>query len=158
MAPEVEEKFLEIGAALGRLQEADRDLFWKAVEKGEFGKRKAYYLITIAKAFKNIKVPKARLRAIGWTRLQVIARVLNESNADELILLAEQHKVKDLEAIIKGEEPNPDSRVIILYFTPDDYEVLEAILVQNGASRHGRGLVGKEAALMKALKKANKAS
>ena len=153
LAPEVEEKFLELGALLGRLMDADRDLYKKAVEKGDLGTRKAYYLIAIAKAFKNLKISKPRLRTIGWTRLQVIARVVNESNAEDLVALAEQHKVKDLEAIIKGEEPQPDSRVVIMYFTPDQYDLLEGVLVQNGASRHGRGLVGKESALIKALKK-----
>ena len=32
---------------------------------------------------------------------------------------------------------------MILYFPPDDYERVEGVLVQNGASRHGRGLLGK---------------
>ena len=157
LAPEIQEKFLELGALLDRLLDADRELYNKAVDKAGLGIRKAYYLIAIAKAFRHLKISKPRLRAIGWTRLQVIARVVNESNAEDLVSLAEQHKVKDLEAIIKGEEPQPDSRVMILYFSPDDYERVEGVLVQNGASRHGRGLVGKEQALVKALKKVSKA-
>ena len=156
LAPEVEVKFLELGGLLGKLMDADRELYAKAVLKAGLGTRKAYYLIAIAKAFKNLKIGKPRLRAIGWTRLQVIARVVNESNAEELVALAEQHKVKDLEAIIKGEEPQPDSRVAILYFTPDDYDLFEGVLLKHGASKHGRGLVGKEQALIKALKKVAK--
>jgi len=156
LAPDIQEKFLELGVLLDRLMDADRELYWKAVDKTDLGKRKAYYLITIAKAFRNLKISKPRLRAIGWTRLQVIARVVNESNAEELVALAEQHKVKDLEAIIKGEEPQPDSRVAILYFTPDDYDLFEGVLLKHGASKHGRGLVGKEQALIKALKKVAK--
>ena len=156
IAPEVEEKFLELGALLGRLLDLDRELYAKAVLKAGLGTRKAYYLISIAKAFRNLKISKPRLRAIGWTRLQVIARVVNESNVEELVRLAEQHKVKDLEAIIKGEEPQPDSRVAILYFTPDDYDLFEGVLLKHGASKHGRGLVGKEQALIKALKKVAK--
>jgi hypothetical protein len=150
-APDVEKKFLELGSLLWRLMDIDRVLFWQAVDKTGLGKRKAYYLIAIAKAFKNLKFSRPRLRAIGWTRLQVIARAVNESNAEELVNLAEQHKVKDLEAIIKGEEPQPDSRVVILYLTPEEYEHFEKVVVHHGASRHGRGLVSKEKALMKAL-------
>ena len=156
IAPEVEEKFLELGVLLGRLLDEDRELYSKAVEKAKLGVRKAYYLIAISKAFKNLKISRPRLRAIGWTRLMVIARVVTESNAEELVTLAEQYKVKDLEAIVKGEEPQPDSRVVILYFTPDQYDTFEGVLLKYGASQHGRGLVGKESALLKALKKSGK--
>jgi hypothetical protein len=152
-APEMRTKFLELGALLDRLLEADRDLFHKAIEKIGLKIRKAYYLIAIAKAFRHSKFPRARLRAIKWTKMEIISRVINESNADELVEMAESHTAEELKKLIRGEEPHPDTRVMNLYFTPAQYDLLDKVLVQHGASRHGKGLVGKEDALIKALKK-----
>ena len=40
---------------------------------------------------------------------------------------------------------------MVLYLTPDQYEVFEAAIVTHGGKKSGRGLIEKEEALTKAL-------
>ena len=71
-----------------------------------------------------------------------------------LLQLAEENTTKQLEALMKGEKPVDNAHCVLMYFTPKQYKVLEEALVQNGGTRSGRGIVNKEEALLKALKKA----
>jgi hypothetical protein len=41
----------------------------------------------------------------------------------------------------------------VLYFTPEQYETFEKAVLANGGVKSGRGLLGKEEALAKALAK-----
>jgi hypothetical protein len=153
-ATHVEQTFLELGASLRRLYDRDPELYHKVVEKSGLGSRKAYYLLAISKKFDKMPgIPKARLRALGWTKLQVIAKKLTVQNADELVTMAETNTVRDLEALLRGEEPKGDNaRCVLMYFTPKQYDVYAASILKKGAYRSGRGIVNKEEALIKILK------
>jgi hypothetical protein len=50
-----------------------------------------------------------------------------------------------------------NSHCALMYFTPKQYQELEAALLVNGGARSGRGIVDKEKALINALRKANTA-
>jgi len=154
----VEKTFLELGASLRRLYDRDRDLYHKVVEKSGLGPRKAYYLLDISRKFDKLPgVPKARLREIGWTKLMVIAKHLNPQNYDELLTMAEQNKVRDLEALLRGEKPKGDTaKCVLMYFTPEQYEVYAERLLKKGAYRSGRGILNKEEALIKILREHEK--
>lgn len=153
-ASHVEQTFLELGASLRRLYDRDRDLYHKVVAKSGLGSRKAYYLLSISRKFDKLPgIPKSRLRALGWTKLQVISRNLTAKNADQLLELAEQNNVRDLEAHLRGEEPKGDSaKCVLMYFTPEQYEIYASRILQKGAYRSGRGIVNKEEALINILK------
>jgi hypothetical protein len=153
-ASHVDQTFLELGASLRRLYDRDKDLYHKVVEKSGLGSRKAYYLIEISRKFDKLPgIPKARLRALGWTKLQVISKNLTPQNADELLTLAEQNNVRDLEALLRGEKPKGDNaKCVLMYFTPEQYEVYADSVLKKGAYRSGRGILGKEEALIKILK------
>jgi hypothetical protein len=149
----VEQTFLELGASLRRLYDRDREQYHKVIERSGIGLRKAYYLVSISHKFAKIPVPRARLREIGWTKLQVIAKHLTPQNYGELLTLAEQNKVRDLEALLRGETPKGDNtHCVLMYFTPKQYEIFKERVLKGGAYRSGRGLLNKEGALIKILR------
>ena len=115
--------------------------------------RKAYYLAEIDRRFRKLGVDRTRLRKIGWTKVQMIGRHVNNTNLDNLLLLAEKHAAYELNALLRGEQPHPETRCAVLYFTPEQYETFEKAVLANGGVKSGRGLLGKEEALIKALKK-----
>jgi len=154
LSAEVEDNFLELGRALRRLQEHDTQLFQQAVAKSKLGRRKAYYLVEVSRTFEKLPIPRARLRRLGWTKLQVIAGSVDADNVEELVALAEGNTAKQLQRIMRGEEPLKDSNCVLLYFAPEQYAKFRYALLQNGAKASGRGLIGKEEALIKALRKA----
>jgi len=153
-ASHIEQTFLELGASLRRLYDRDRDLYQRVVEKSGLGRRKAYYLLGISRKFERLPgIPRARLRAVGWTKLQVISKNLTATNADELLRMAESHSVRDLEALIRGEQPKgDDAKCVLMYFTPEQYEIYASRILKKGAYRSGRGIHNKEEALINILK------
>jgi hypothetical protein len=66
--------------------------------------------------------------------------------------MAENNPVRDLEALLRGEKPKGEhAKCVLMYFTPDQYEVYAESLLKKGAYRSGRGILNKEEALMKIL-------
>jgi hypothetical protein len=132
-------------------------LFQQVVKK-RLGRRKAYYLVEISRKFEPLPISWARLKKIGWTKLQIIGRLVTKDNVEELVNLAEQLKTKQLERKMRGEEPREeppsDTHCVLMYFNPEQYTQLKEVLLQNGAEESGRGIVGKEEALINALRKA----
>ena len=83
---------------------------------------------------------------------------INKENWQELLEMAESHNVKQIEATLKGEKPQTNAHCFLAYFDAKDYKLVEELLVQNGAKRSGRGkgLVDKEAALVRIFRKFKK--
>ena len=147
LSKDLDAQFLELGVLLRDLQETDSDAFRLTAQNSGIGLRKAYYLVNIHRAFGKLKVPAARLRAIGWTKLNVISSYVTKQNVKELLKLAEENTVRNLERRLKGDEPENNAHAVLMYFSPDDYEKLASKLVEHGAVRQGRGLQNKEQAL-----------
>jgi hypothetical protein len=87
----------------------------------------------------------------------MIAKQATQDNIDELLDLAERNNVKELERVIQRKEPLGDeSHCVLMYFSPKQYEELEEALLHHGARKadRGRGLVEKEKALLKLIRKA----
>jgi hypothetical protein len=68
--------------------------------------------------------------------------------------LADTYTAKELPALLKGAAPRAKARTVQLRLSPRQYDRFQAVLLANGARRpkKGRGLSGKEKALMKALR------
>ena len=154
LSADVEDNFLELGRSLRQLLDRDPDLFRQLVKKGNLGRRKAYYLVEVSRIFDPLPVPRSRLRKIGWTKLQLIGKHVTPENLDELLTLAESTNSKELERQMRGEKPMKNARCVIMYFSPKQYAEFEEALLKNGAKPSGRGIVGKEEALINALRKA----
>jgi hypothetical protein len=124
------------------------------VKKRGLGRRKAYYLVEVSRKFEPLPISRARLKKIGWTKLQIIGQHVTKDNVEELVSLAEQSKTKQLERKMQGDEPLNNAHCVLMYFSPKLYAEFEEALLKNGAERSGRGIVGKEGALISALRQA----
>ena len=153
LAKSQDENFLDLGKSLRNLLSRDPDLFKKAIEKSDIEQRKAYYLVNISEYFEPLQCSRARLRKIGWTKLQVIGPQVNQDNVEELLDLAESHSTRQLTDIMRGGKPVKNAHCVLMYFDPKSYKELEDILVQYGAKKNGRGMLDKEKALLSALRK-----
>ena len=152
LAKAVDENFIELGKALRELQDTDPDKFRLALNHSGLKQRKAYYLVTIDRVFSKIPVPKDRLRRIGWTKLNILTRYIDKQNYSELLKKAEQYTAKELEQLLRGEEPMTNARAVLCYFDPKDYALLEKALIMFKGQKSGRGIVNKEEAIMNMVK------
>ncbi len=115
--------------------------------------RTARYPANIDRAYRYLRVPRHRLISIGWTKLAMLADVIDQKNCEELLTLAETFTIQESALILRGREPVEGTRCVLLYLTPPEYAVFETAVVTHGGARTGRGLFNKEAALIKALSK-----
>lgn len=143
----IDENFLELAKALRELQDQDVDEFTRLVNNSPLGRRKAYYLVAIDRTFSKIPVPKARLKRIGWTKLNVLTKSINKSNYAELLKAAETYTAKELEKYLAGEKPATDKKAFLAYLTPEAYETLTEAFHRVGGRRYQRGWSNKGAAL-----------
>jgi hypothetical protein len=143
--------FLDLARDLRILHELDIGEFNRLVRRAKLGPRKAYYLLKIAKQYSHLAHYRSRLQAIGWTKLAILGEHITPRNAARLIKLAEENTVRQLRSLVSDVQP-PKTRCVLLYFNPAEYRSFEAAVLRNGGSRRGRGLVGKEQALIKALR------
>ena len=138
---------------------------WGLRESGEIGlteaadtigmsRRAAYYLVDVWDRIRDLDVPRDRLAAIGWTKLAILARHRPEKITEKDLKLAETCIVDALAAALDGSPlKSPKIHKVLLRLTATQYKRFEATLLANGAKapKNGRGLAGKERALMKAL-------
>lgn len=87
----IEERFLELARALRALQESDPAAFAQVVATSAIGRRRAYYLVSVSRAFDGLPVADERLEQIGWTKLAILAPHVGVKNVGELLDLAEGH-------------------------------------------------------------------
>jgi hypothetical protein len=96
---------------------------------------------------------QSALGNIGWTKLAVIAENCEPGDEQHALALAEASTLKELPGRLKGTEPKEKARTVLLRLTKRQHAHFESFLLAHGARRpkRGRGLSGKEKALMKAL-------
>jgi hypothetical protein len=144
--------FLDLARALHMLHELDVGEFNQIIQRVNLGPRKAYYLLQIAQCYRSLVRYRSRLQAIGWTKLTILCEHITPQNAARLIKLAEENTVQGLRSQMSNVQP-PKTRCVLLYFNRSEYQSFETAVLRNGGSRRGRGLVGKERAIIKALRK-----
>ena len=66
-ARKLDDEFLELASHLRQVKQTNPKGFKKLYYMPQLGRRKAYYLVSIDKAFGNKNVPAERLKKIGWT-------------------------------------------------------------------------------------------
>jgi len=132
--------------------DGDRPTLDEFASRVKLSRRTLCYLLKVWQAFSDLGIPRDRLVRTGWTKLAAIAENL-EAGAEEALALAETYTAKELPALLKGAPRKAKARTVLLRLTPRQYDQFEAVLLANGARRpkRGRGLSGKEKALMKAL-------
>ena len=152
---------IELAEALSGLRglpkppDGDRPTLDELVDLTKLSRRAICYLLKVWQTFSALGIPRERLVRVGWTKLAVIAENSEPEEIEEALALAETATAtaKELPALLKGAPRNAKARTVQLRLTPRQYGQFEAVLLANGARRpkKGRGLSGKERALMKAL-------
>jgi hypothetical protein len=150
----VPDDFLELGRALSQLHDRDADLFRQLAAKSNMGRRKAYHLVEVSRTFEPLATLRDQLRKIGWPKLQLIAKHVTPDTLDSLLQLAEDMTAKGLERHLRGKKPLGNAHCVLMYFSPKPYAEFEEARLKNGGERSGRGILGKEKALINVLRKA----
>lgn len=153
LSKDFDDSFLDLGKALSQLKKQSRDMFRKLYQSTNLGRRKAYYLVEVYEAFRGLPVSRAKLKQVGWTKLQQLGSYVDKDNVVEMLDMAIEMSSKQLAAHLKGEKFADNARCVLMYFSPKQYEVLEQTVLAHGGMKKGRGLENKEDALITALKK-----
>ena len=156
LSKRLDERFLELARTLRQIKDADAELFRLCVEDSRISLRKAYYLLQVEETFTKLNVPEERLRAIGWTKLQIVAKHIEEVGVEMALKMAEIATVRHLKVLSQGSLPDKKQHCVLMYLSEYQFELLAKALVQFGAKRGPRGLGGKEKALTAFLEAHNK--
>ena len=126
------------------------------IKKAKIGKRKAYYLIEIDRVYGPMKTSRKRLAALGWTKLAVMAKCVEEKSLGDWLKMAEANTVEYIKAFLASKE-NP-TNIITLRLTDKQYSVVAGTLMTNGAyMTEAGGIANKEAAMVKVCHTLHKA-
>ena len=159
LAAKDDDSMIELAETLSELRalpkppDGDRPTLDVLIDLTKLSRRTVCYLLKVWQTFSDLGIPRERLAHVGWTKLAVIAENCEPEEMEEALDLAETATVKELPALLKGAPRKAKARTVQLRLTPRQYDQFEAVLLANGARRpkKGRGLSGKERALMKAL-------
>lgn len=146
--------FPELARCLADLYVQDPSFLPKFVTKSGMGKRKAYYLIELGQRLKGIGVSDARLRRVGWTKMQVCAGHLTRANVRDMLKQAEDTSAEGLKVIVRGECPRGKIHRVLLNFNSAEFRELKVAILANGGRPSSRGMAAKEAAIINIVRKA----
>ena len=157
LSAQPDDTFPGLARSLAAIYAQDKALLGRFIEQSGMGRRKAYYLLDLGKRLADLGLPDKRFEKIGWTKLQIIGKKLTPRNAETLLGWAEECNAPQLAARVRGETSTSKSRCVLLYFSPAQYRQFERAILTSGGKRSGRGLVGKEAAIMRMVRLINRA-
>ncbi len=159
LAGETTKNFYDLSLAVKKDHDEDPDNFKRIWKEKVLDRRTAYYLLDVGKLIEVGNLSKADAHAIGWTKLQAVARHLMKAGPPEeeafrkFIDLAIDKKMtaRDLPKVLAG-NPAEKERAAVFWLSEGEQSRLEAALVANGAKRVHSGLTGKGKALMKIVR------
>jgi hypothetical protein len=139
--------------ALPKPPAGDRPTLDELASRMKLSRRTICYLVSVRQAFCDLGISRDRLVKVGWTKAAIVVENSEPEDVEEALALAETCTVKELPALLKGSPRKAKARTVLLRLTPRQYDQFEAVMLANGARRpkKGRGLSGKERALMNAL-------
>ena len=65
--------------------------------------RKAMNFVEIGEKVSSLELPKSRLEKIGWSKLRILASILNKDNMEEWLSQAEEITYRELDEIVRKE-------------------------------------------------------
>ncbi|MEG1728729.1 MAG: hypothetical protein RR280_04220 [Bacteroidaceae bacterium] len=112
-AKESDDSLFKLGGLLAKILENkwfdDHETFGDYVfETFGFQERKARYLIEIYVELVNQRIPYEKVAILGWTKIKMLAKLLDINNVDEWVERAGQLSVRELEAVIKAQKGGED--------------------------------------------------
>lgn len=149
--------FFDLAQLITALHDADLSSFGDIPAQTGMSRRRLYYLLAVGRLIKDTGLIKACAEEIGWTKLQIVARHLDdeEQPAGDLLepclRLARETKAHSLaEALRRGRAP-VRRRAVTFYLSNGAKAELGEALLAFGATRRGKGYSGKEKALIKLI-------
>jgi hypothetical protein len=124
------------------------DEFKNIIRDGVLSRRTAYYLLKVRQQLDRAELSTSQAERIGWTKLQIIGKKMNAKN----LKLAEKNNVQELKRLIGEDSRRSKPHCVLLYFGKEQYRQFRQAMLRHGASRRGRGLVGKEEALLRLVR------
>lgn len=147
--------FFELADALATARGTHPEAFEEIIGQAKVSRRRAYYLLDIRERFRPFMRDAARLRAIGWTKLKVLAPAINAENASDLFAMAETMSAHKLGQALRGADVSSKLRCVLLYLTPEQHDLYERVILTHGGKRRGRQLIDQELALMAIIDEAS---
>jgi len=149
----VGDEFLQKARYFRKVQDETPEQFLTIAKHCDVDRRTAYYLAQVDRTFSQFDIDEMRLSRIGWTKLQIVAKYINQENCEELLTLAETSSAHDVALLMRGEKPVKGTRVVTLYLKARQYKIFSKVILAHGGSKSGNGLNNKEIALTAALSK-----
>jgi hypothetical protein len=146
---------LDLSRHLDLLYQRDPAELQSVIRAGALSRRTAYYLLKVGQLIRAAKLSTSQAERIGWTKLQIIGDKLNGKNAARLLKLAEENNAQELKRLVREDSPKQKPHCLLLYFGTDQYRQFRRAVLRHGASSAGRGLVGKEEAIMRIIRLAD---
>jgi hypothetical protein len=166
LADNVNENRIELALALADLEEKTPGSVADFAKTRPKARRMLYYLLKVGRWLKPVGQPHSRYAKIGWTKLAILAehsaKHPGKVAARAALARAEHCTAKQLPAVLDGNPLAPyvtekTHHSVFLRLTPVEYGIFETILLKYGAMKlgkgngKGKGLIGKEEALMNLL-------
>lgn len=162
LAKEGDARFLEIGKLLRDFydnltdEDGSKEEALRQILKGaKISRRRALYWIEIDRIYGDLGIPPERLVQIGWTKLSLAAKYVDDDNVEAWLSFIEKGTADALRAFLKGQEL--PAHTLTFKLSDKQYGLIAGTLLTNGAYlTSGAGLGNKELALMRVCTKANK--
>lgn len=158
LAAQIDATPIDLAEALWKAEKAQPGYIRQIVKEdgARLKYRRARYLVSVWDRFAGLGFPRELLARVGWTKLALIARHCPAGMEASWLEFAQPGRstVKELEEKLKnGGWGKPKAHSMLLRLSPAQNETLVRVLLKFGAkvAKNGRGLVGKERALIEAL-------
>ncbi len=121
---------------IAALHEADDTEFKAAIQEGHVSSRRAYYLLKVGRLLRRGIITRADVEKAGWTRVAIVAPMMDRRNAARLVRQAKTPSAKELTRIIRdGDENEPRPNCVQLHLSDQQYRRLKAALEKAGVQR-----------------------
>jgi hypothetical protein len=157
LAREGSSRFLQIGRLLRNFYEtipqgvSKLEALDHVLAGANLSRRTAFTWMEVDKVYGRLKVPEERLAALGWYKLNLMARHITPETAEDWLRIAESNSAFELRTRLRGMDG--PRRAVLLELSEADYRLFLNVLVAYGARLHGKKTVrNKEQALMSAFR------
>jgi len=156
LAAKSTKSFHAFARALSAAHKSDPAFLYEIEEAAKIKRRALFYLSDVGGFLTDHGITEKQAERIGWTKIQIVARhvrcntVVGKRMIRRYLKIAEHTTAHRLPAALNNQDADRTvaSRAVLLRIPADAYPALEGALLGHGAQKRGRGLVGKEQAIM----------
>ena len=146
--------FYDLALALVEVSTAAPSLHLLVGKQIGITRRRIYYLLQVGRFLTTWGIAKEQAEALGWTKLLVVARFvagqesLSTSDVSKLLGLAAASTAHQLPGVLATATlATVTPHAMLLRLSTEQYQVITAALLANGATRKRNGIGRKEEAL-----------